>query len=159
MLGSNAGKKRFRKGLCGEKTRRIMKKTVYCTLPADQDIGREVLQVTSPDYHQVRYFNNYCTALLKAEFFHRTPAGHTSERKTRRKRNRGCYGLLSVSRQPFSPPPPLPQRASVAPPVATLSGLAEGRHLPLTAHPFPPFPRLNLCDFQHPRPKARMASS
>ncbi len=45
----------------------------------------------------------------ECRIFHRTPAGHTAERKTRRKRNRGCYGLLSVPRQPYSPPPlPLP---------------------------------------------------
>ncbi len=37
-----------------------MLKTVNCTIArADQDIGREILQVTCPDYHQVRYFNNY----------------------------------------------------------------------------------------------------
>ncbi len=51
-----------------------------------------------------------CTALLKAEFFHRTPAGHTAESKTRRKRNRGCYELLSIPRKPSSPPsPPTPR--------------------------------------------------
>ncbi len=41
--------------------------------------------------------------------FYRTPAGYTVDRKTRRKRNMGCYGLLSASWHP-SPPPtsPLP---------------------------------------------------
>jgi hypothetical protein len=72
----------------------------------------------------------YCTA--ESRIFHRTPTGYTAERKTRRKRNRGCYGLLSIPRQPSSPPtsPPPPHRASVTPPAATLSGLAEGRLLP-----------------------------
>jgi hypothetical protein len=99
-----------------------------------------------------------CTALLKAEFFHRTPAGHTAERKTRRKRNRGYYELLSIPSQPSAPPsPPPPHRASVAPPAATLSGLAEGRLLPPPPQPPPP-PWLNLSSFQRPRPKARMAS-
>jgi hypothetical protein len=41
----------------------------------------------------------------------------------------GCYELLSVPCHPSSPPSP-PHRASVAPPAATLSGLAEGRLLP-----------------------------
>ncbi len=76
-----------------------------------------------------------CTVLPEAEFFHRTPAGHTAERKTWRERNRGCYELLSIPRQPSSLPSP-PHRASVAPPAATLSGLAEGRLLP----PPPPPP-------------------
>ncbi len=39
----------------------------------------------------------------ESRIFHRTPAGHTADKKTRRKRNRGCYGLLSIPRQPFSP--------------------------------------------------------
>ncbi len=30
--------------------------------------------------------NVHCAALIRAEFFHRTPAGHTAERKTRRRR-------------------------------------------------------------------------
>jgi hypothetical protein len=75
---------------------------------------------------------------LNAEFFHRTPAGHTAEGKTRRKRNRGCYELLSIPRQPSSPPSPPPYRASVAPPAATLSGLAEGRLLPPLSTHAPP---------------------
>jgi hypothetical protein len=40
--------------------------------------------------------------------FSSNPSGHTAEKK-RRKRNMGCYGLLPVPRQPFSPlplPPP-----------------------------------------------------
>ncbi len=48
----------------------------------------------------------------ESRIFHRTPAGHTAEKKMRRKRNRGCYGLLSVPRQPVSPlplPPPTPR--------------------------------------------------
>ncbi len=51
-----------------------------------------------------RNFNGNCSALLSAEFFHRTPAGYTAERMTRRKRNMGCYGLLSASCH-LSPPP------------------------------------------------------
>jgi hypothetical protein len=49
-----------------------------------------------------------CAALLRAGFFHRTPAGYTAERKTRRKRNMGCYELLSVSCHPSPPPLLLP---------------------------------------------------
>ncbi len=103
----------------------------------------------------------YSTA--ESGIFHRTPAGHTAERKTRRKRNRGCHGLLSIPRQPSSPSPspsPPSHRASVAPPAAMLSGLAEGRLLPL---PRPPpsthaLPMAEICDFQRSRPKARTAS-
>ncbi len=45
--------------------------------------------------------------------FYRTPAGYTADRKTRRKRNMGCYGLLSASCHPSPPPltyhpPPTP---------------------------------------------------
>ncbi len=47
---------------------------------------------------------NACAALLSVEFFHRTPAGCTAERKTRRKRNMGCHELLSI---PCYPSPPL----------------------------------------------------
>ncbi len=51
----------------------------------------------------------------------------------------GCYELLSASCHPSPPPPPSspsPHRASVAPPAATLSGLAEGRllHPPSPTH-------------------------
>ncbi len=70
----------------------------------------------------------YSTA--ESRIFYLTPDGRTAERKTRRKRNRGCYGLLSVPRQSLPPPP-----APVALPAATLSGLAEGRLLPLTVPP------------------------
>ncbi len=51
-----------------------------------------------------------CSALLRAEYFHRTPAGYTADRKMRRKRNMGCYELLSASCHPSPPPPtsPLP---------------------------------------------------
>ncbi len=59
-----------------------------------------------------------------------------SGRKRRRKRNMGCYELLSASCHP-SPPlqlPPSPHRASVALPAATLSGLA-GRERPLPPPP------------------------
>ncbi len=96
-----------------------------------------------------------CTATCGI-FFHRTPAGYTVERKTRRKRNRGCYELLSALCH-HSPPPFSPHRASVAPPAATLSGLAEGRLLPPPPSPMYS-PLLNLDSFQRPRPKARTAS-
>jgi hypothetical protein len=79
----------------------------------------------------------FCTT--SCEIFHRTPAGYTADRKTRRKRNMGYYELLSASCHPSPPPsnfPPPPHRASVAPPAATLSGLAEGRPLP---PPTPPW--------------------
>ncbi len=54
---------------------------------------------------------------------------------------------------PPSPSPPAPRVCRTAAPAATLSGLAERRLLPLTVPP--PFPWLNLCDFQRPRPKKR----
>ncbi len=40
--------------------------------------------------------------------FYRTPAGCTAKEKTRRKRNRGYQGLLSVAQQPSPPSPPPP---------------------------------------------------
>ncbi len=52
-----------------------------------------------------RHFALVLYGTAESRIFHRTPAGHTAEKKTRRKRNRGCYGLLSVPRQPFSPLP------------------------------------------------------
>ncbi len=36
----------------------------------------------------------------RSRIFYRTHAGYTAKRKTRRKRNRGCQGLLSVAHQP-----------------------------------------------------------
>ncbi len=33
--------------------------------------------------------------------FYRTPAGYTTDRKTRRKRDMGCYGLLSATSHPL----------------------------------------------------------
>ncbi len=67
----------------------------------------------------------------KSRIFYRTPAGYTAKKKTRRKRNRGCWGLLSVAHQPL-PPLPLPptHRAPAALPGAALSGLAERRPPP-----------------------------
>jgi hypothetical protein len=76
----------------------------------------------------------FCTAMCG--IFYRTPAGYAADKKTRLKRNMGCYELLSASCHP-SPPsnfPPPPHRASVAPPAATLSGLG-GRGRPLPPHP------------------------
>ncbi len=57
----------------------------------------------------------------ESRIFYRTPAGYTAEKKTRRKRNRGCQELLTVSHRP--PPPSRP----------ALSGLAERRPPPPTA--------------------------
>ncbi len=68
----------------------------------------------------------------------------------------GCYELLSAPCHPSSLPPPPPHRASVAPPAATLSGLAEGRLPPPITH-VPPIAEFKN-NFQRPRPKARMAS-
>ena len=73
--------------------------------------------------------------------FYQTPAGYTADRKTRRKRDVGCYGLLSATshRLPHLPHlPPSPHWASVAPPAA-MSGL-EGRGEP----PPPPFPPIGF---------------
>jgi hypothetical protein len=58
----------------------------------------------------------------------------------------GCYELLSVSCHPSSPPSP-PHQASVAPPAATLSGLAEGRLLPPLSPPPTCPPLLNWDSF------------
>ncbi len=44
----------------------------------------------------------FCTATCG--IFYQTPTGYTAQRKTRRKRNMGCYELLSTSCHP----PPLP---------------------------------------------------
>jgi hypothetical protein len=62
-----------------------------------------------------------------------------------------CYLLHATP-----PPPPSPHRASVAPPAAMLSGLAEGRLLPPLPPPTYP-PLLNLNSFQRPRLKSRTA--
>jgi hypothetical protein len=48
----------------------------------------------------------FCTATC--EIFYRTPAGYTADRKTRRKRNVGCCGLLSAANHHPPPPPHLP---------------------------------------------------
>ncbi len=40
--------------------------------------------------------------------FYRAPAGYTADRKTRRKRNMGCYGLLSATSHPLLHLPHLP---------------------------------------------------
>ena len=120
------------------------------------------VSVVTPQIRSIKFFkhqttNFNCMALLKAEFFIEPPPD------TQRKRRRGERGIgvamdCHLSHASPSPPSPSPpHRTSVAPPAATLSGLAEGRLLPLTAPPSP-LPRLNLCDFQRPRPKARMAS-
>jgi hypothetical protein len=73
----------------------------------------------------------YGTAISR--IFYRTPAGYTAKKKTRRKRNRGCQGLLSVAHQSLPPPPP--HRAPAALPGAELSGLAERRPPPSPLSP------------------------
>ncbi len=45
----------------------------------------------------------------RSGIFYRTPAGYTTKEKTRRKRNRGYQGLLSVAHQLL---PPLPSSPS-----------------------------------------------
>jgi hypothetical protein len=100
--------------------------------------------------------NRDCTALLKAEFFIDPPPD------TQRIRRRGERGIgvarssyLFLTSLPSPLPPPPPHRASVAPPGAALSGLAERRLLPLpTALP----PMAKTSDFQGFRPKVRTAS-
>ena len=86
------------------------------------------------------FLNSGCTALLKAEFFIEPPPD------TQRKERQGERGIgvamscyLSHANPPLPPPPP--HRASVAPPAATLSGLAEGRLLPPLTH-VPPIAEL-----------------
>ncbi len=118
------------------------------SLAAHADFTVDDVFLSSPYCH--------CTALLKAEFFIEPPPD-TQPKERQGERGTGvamsCY--LSHANPPLPPPPP--HRASVAPPAATLSGLAEGRLLPPPPSTHTP-PMRNLCDFQRPRPKARMAS-
>jgi hypothetical protein len=53
--------------------------------------------------HTASVRKGYCSALSRAKF-NRTPDGYTAGRKTRRKRDMSCYGLLSAARHPSSPP-------------------------------------------------------
>jgi hypothetical protein len=53
---------------------------------------------TTVDPHGGPIGGVFCTAMC--EIFYRTPAGYTADRKTRRKRNVGCYELLSASCHP-----------------------------------------------------------
>ncbi len=55
-------------------------------------------------------FTQLCST-AKSRIFHRTPAGYTAKEKTRRKRNKGYQGLLSVARQPLPPLPLSPHTA------------------------------------------------
>jgi hypothetical protein len=77
-------------------------------------------------------------ALLKAEFFIEPPPD--AQRKERQgERGTGVAMSCYLSHASLPLPPPPPHRASVAPPAATLSGLAEGRLLlPLSIPPPPP---------------------
>ncbi len=56
------------------------------------------------------YDNNNIVCVLHCYVrnFYRTPAGYTADRKTRRKGNMSCYGLLSAASHPSPPPPPSP---------------------------------------------------
>jgi hypothetical protein len=63
--------------------------------------------------------------------FYRTPAGYTAEKKTRRKRNRGYQGLLSVAHQPLPPSPFLPHTARLL----HCLGAALSGHAPPIVHP------------------------
>jgi hypothetical protein len=110
------------------KVKKFMVEYARCTLLKDEGFscGLDII------------YGGQLYGTAESRIFHRTPAGHTAEKKTRRKRNRGCYGLLSVPRQPSSSPHSSPpQCASIAPPAATLSGLAEGRLLPPPTVPPP----------------------
>jgi hypothetical protein len=91
--------------------------------------------------------------------FYRTPAGYTADRKTRRKRNMGCYGLLSASCHPSPPPSTFPP-----PHTAHLSHhlrpryqdwLAEGD--PPLSH-IPPPPNRIIARSWQPGSKSRTAS-
>jgi hypothetical protein len=97
-----------------------------------------------------------CTALLKAEFFIEPPP---DTQRVRRRGERGIGVAMGCYLSHVSPSPPFPSpphRASVALPAATLSGLAEGRLLPLPTAP--PLSMAEICDFQGFRPKVRTAS-
>ncbi len=74
------------------------------------------------------------------QIFYRTPAGYTTDRKTRRKRNMGCCVLLSVvSSPPPSPrPPPLHPCTPFHLPVAMFIRIRrteESPPPPFTAYP------------------------
>ncbi len=60
---------------------------------------------TSTLHHNLHVWYSYMLFCTDAcGIFSSNPAGHTAERKTRRKRNLGCYELLSVPCHPSSPP-------------------------------------------------------
>ncbi len=86
------------------------------------------------------------------QIFHHTPTGYTVDRKTRRKRNMSCYGLLSAVSNPSSPPchPSLPHIARhLHPPVAVLSGLEGRGRAPLPPPPPPkPLPQCPILRLQ-----------
>jgi hypothetical protein len=85
---------------------------------------------------------------------YRTPAGYTADRKTRRKRDMSCYGLLSAASHPPLPPPPLP----TSPVCRTACGhVIRIRGLRESPRPLPP-PHRIMNRFWQPRPKSRMAS-
>ncbi len=85
--------------------------------------------------------------------FYRTPAGYTADRKTRRKRDMSCYGLLSAASHP---PPPLPPPPS---PTLRVCRTACGHVIRIRGLKESPPPPHRIVDrFWQPRPKSRMAS-
>ncbi len=95
-----------------------------------------------------------CSALLRAKFY-RTPARYTADRKTRRKRDMSCYGLLSAACHPSPSPPTFPL------PTLCVCRTACGhviRIIGLRESPPPHTPQRIMDRFWQPRPKSRMAS-
>jgi hypothetical protein len=71
----------------------------------------------------------FCTTVCGV--FHRTPAGYTADRKTRRKRNMSCYVLLSaVSNPPLLPTIPPPPCGPFHLPVAVFIRIRRTRESP-----------------------------
>ncbi len=96
----------------------------------------------------------YSTAWSRT--FYRTPAGYTAKKKTKRKRNRGYQGLLSVAHQPLLPSPLFPHTARLLHCLGLrYQDWLRGGPPPLSiVHP--PWPK--ICDFQERRLKRRTAS-
>jgi hypothetical protein len=74
--------------------------------------------------------------------FHRTPAGYTADRKTRRKSNMSCYVLLSaVSNPPLLPATPPPHCAPISPACGCVIRIRRTRES--SPSPTPPTPMVN----------------